>query len=368
MGEEEKLVFRLAGREFNLNAPRELGEILFDELKIAEAPKRTRTGQYATDEQTLASLAPRHEIVRHVLDWRQCSKLKSTYVDVLPSMISARTGRVHTTYHQLDTATGRLNSLNPNLQNIPIRSQLGQEIRKAFVPRDDNYLLLSADYSQIEMRIIAALAPEPHMIQAFQSGADVHRATAARVFGVAPDQVTPQMRTKAKMVNYGITYGMTAFGLSQRLGVSRQEATGIVDNYFAQFPGIRRYTARTLAFARDHGFVQTLTGRRRHLPDIRSSNDTLRRAAERTAINTPMQGTAADMIKLAMINVHRELVDRGLKTRLLLQVHDELVFDLHRAEEKAIVALVQEKMKTALPLAVPIKVAIALGRNWLEAH
>jgi DNA polymerase I len=368
MAEEEKAIFRVAGKEFNLNAPRELGEILFEVLKIAETPKRTRTGQYATDEQTLAALAPRHEIIRHVLDWRQCSKLKSTYADVLLAMIFARTGRVHTTYHQLDTATGRLNSRNPNLQNIPIRSQLGQEIRKAFVPRDEEYLLLSADYSQIEMRIIAALAPEPHMIQVFESGADVHRATAARVFGVDPERVTPEMRTRAKMVNYGITYGMTAFGLAQRLGISRQEATGIVDNYVAQFPGIRQYTVNTIAFARQHGFVQTLTGRRRHLPDIRSSNDTLRRAAERTAINTPMQGTAADMIKLAMINIHREVDTRGLKTRLLLQVHDELVFDLHRSEEKEVVALVEEKMKTALPLAVPIEVGIGLGRNWLEAH
>ena len=242
MAEEEKTIFRLAGRVFNLNATRELGEILFEVLKIAGAPKRTRTGQFATDEETLAALIDRHEIVRHVLDWRQCRKLKSTYVDVLPKMISPRTGRVHTTYQQLDTATGRLSSRNPNLQNIPIRSQLAQEIRKAFVPRNEDYLLLSADYSQIEMRVIAALAPELHMIQTFRFGADVHRATAARVFGVAPEQVTPEMRTRAKMVNYGIAYGMTSFGPAQPLGISKQEATDIVNHYFAQFPGIRRCT------------------------------------------------------------------------------------------------------------------------------
>jgi len=242
MAEEEKAIFRLARRVFTLNAPRELGEILFEVLKIAGTPKRTRTGQFAMDEETLAALINRHEIVRHVMDWRQCRKLKSTYVDVLPKMISPRTGRVHTTYYQLDTATGRLSSRNPNLQNIPIRSQLGQEIRKAFVPRNEDYLLLSDDYSQIEMRVIAALAPELHMIQAFRSGADVHRATAARVFGVAPEQVTPEMRTRAKMVNYGIAYGMTPFGPARRLGISKQEATDIVNHYFAQFPGIRRCT------------------------------------------------------------------------------------------------------------------------------
>ncbi len=350
----EKTICRMAGTTFNLNSPRQLGQILFDVMKICEAPKKTKTGQYTTDEQTLAALAPDHEIVQRLLEHRTASKLKSTYADALPAAIWPRTGRVHTTYNQVMTTTGRLNSQNPNLQNIPIRSERGQEIRKAFVPRSSEYRLLSADYSQIELRIIAALSREPGLLEAFRTGVDVHTATAAKVYGVFLELVTPEMRRKAKMVNYGIAYGISAFGLSQRLGIPRKEAVEIIQQYFTQFPGIRKYMDDTMAFAREHGYVQTVTGRRRYIRDISSSNNTVRSAAERNAINAPIQGSAADMIKIAMINIHRELTGRKLKTRMLLQVHDELVFDLHTAEEKEVLPMVEEKMKTAITLDVPL--------------
>jgi DNA polymerase-1 len=368
MDESEKAVYRLAGTTFNLNSPRQLGQILFDILKIGDAPKKTKTGQYATDEQTLAALAADHEIVQRLLEYRTASKLKSTYADALPEAIWPKTGRVHTTYNQVMTTTGRLNSQNPNLQNIPIRTERGQEIRKAFVPRNGEYRLLSADYSQIELRIIAALSREQAMLEAFQAGVDIHTATAARVFGVFPDLVTPEMRRKAKMVNFGIAYGISAFGLSQRLGIPRKEAGDVIDQYFKQFPGIRRYMDETIEFARKHGFVETVTGRRRYVRDIRSANNTIRGAAERNAINAPIQGTAADMIKIAMINIHRELARRNLRTRMLLQVHDELVFDLYQPEQPEVLPMVEEKMKTAIPLDVPIAVEMGGGENWLEAH
>jgi DNA polymerase-1 len=278
------------------------------------------------------------------------------------------TGRVHTTFNQVVTATGRLNSQDPNLQNIPIRSERGQEIRKAFVPRGPSCKLLSADYSQIELRIIAAVSKEKTMLEAFAAGADIHTATAARVFDVFPEMVNPEMRRKAKMVNFGIAYGISAFGLSQRLGIARKEAVDIINNYFKQFPGIRRYMDDTIAFARQNGYVETLTGRRRYLRDIRSSNNTIRGSAERNAINAPIQGTAADMIKLAMVNIHRELERQKLQTRMLLQVHDELVFDLFQPEEKALREIVEQKMKTAIPMDVRIDVEIGVGDNWLEAH
>ena len=368
MAGHEQTIYRLAKTEFNLNSPKQLGEILFDRLKIADAPKKTRTGQYATDEQTLIALASDHPIVRHLLEYRECAKLKSTYADALPTAIRSDTGRVHTTFQQLATATGRLNSGNPNLQNIPIRSRLGQEIRKAFVPRGDGFALLSADYSQIELRVIAALSRETTMIEALKSGADIHVATAARVFGVPQNEVTPEMRERCKMVNYGIAYGMSAFGLAQRLGIPRREAAAIIAHYFAQFPGIRKYMTDTIEFARRHGYVETITGRRRYLRDIGSSNATTRNAAERLAINTPIQGTAADMIKLAMIQIHRDLVARRLESRMILQVHDELVFDLYQPEKEEVMALVEERMKTAIALEVPIVVEMGVGNNWLEAH
>ncbi len=364
----ERRIYGLAGTEFNLNSPKQLGEILFEGLKIADKPKKTKTGQYATDEPTLSALAADHPIVTHLLEYREMSKLKSTYVDALPASIWPKTGRVHTTYHQVATSTGRLNSQNPNLQNIPIRGGRGREIRRAFVPRNDEYRLLSADYSQIELRIIAALSREAGLLEAFRSGGDVHTATAARVFGVFPDLVTSEMRRQAKMVNYGIAYGISAFGLAQRLGIPRKAAAQIIDQYFAQFPGIRHFMNETIASAQRKGYVETVTGRRRYLREILSSNATVRAAAERNAINAPIQGTAADMIKIAMTRIHRELNEQGWKTRMLLQVHDELVFDLHQSEQAAVVLMVEEKMKTALPLDVPIVVEIEVGQSWLEAH
>jgi DNA polymerase-1 len=368
MKEYEAGIWRLAGREFNLNSPKQLGEVLFDELRIAAAPRKTRTGQYATDEQTLLGLAVEHEIVRLLLDYRAATKLKSTYSDTLPQAISSKTGRVHTTYHQVLTATGRLASQNPNLQNIPIRTDLGREIRKAFVPRDDRHVLLSADYSQIELRIIAALSGDQGMLEAFAQDLDIHSATAAKVHGVDLRDVTSEIRRQAKMVNFGIIYGISAFGLAQRLGIPRQEAAALIEQYFKEYPRIQKYMHDTIASARQRGYVETVTGRRRYLRDINSANATVRNAAERTAINTPIQGTAADMIKLAMVNIHRELERRNLKTRMILQVHDELVFDLAKAEEKEVREIVEEKMKTAIRLDVPIVVEMGTGTNWLEAH
>ncbi len=364
----ESRIQELAGTSFNLNSPKQLGQILFDFLKLDAKPRKTRTGQYATDEQVLSALAAKHEIAAQILEYREAAKLKNTYVDTLPTFIVPETGRVHTTFGQAQTATGRLQSQNPNLQNIPIRSDQGQEIRKAFVPRSEDYLLLSADYSQIELRILAALSGDEAMHEAFASGQDIHTATAARVFGVSLDAVDAAMRRKAKMVNYGLAYGMSAFGLSQRLGISRSEAAQIMDQYFAQFPGIRQFIDQSVASARKNGFAETRTGRRRYLRDIDSRNGTLRGAAERNAINMPIQGTAADLIKLAMIRIHRDLAERELRSRMLLQVHDELVFDVHRDEADTVSDLVREGMTSALPLEVPMEVEIGTGRNWLEAH
>ncbi len=368
IAEAEKEIYNLAGGEFNLNSPKQLGDILFDRLKLLENAKKTKGGQYATNEQVLQELAGAHPIIQKILDYRSATKLKSTYVDTLPTAIWLKSGRIHTTFRQASTSTGRLASDNPNLQNIPIRTEQGREIRKAFVPRDDDYLLLSADYSQIELRIIAALAKEAALIEAFQQNLDIHTATAARVFGVMLPLVTPDMRRKAKMVNYGLAYGMSAFGLAQRLAIPRREAAEIIDHYFTQFPGVRRYMSDTIDFTREHGYAETVTGRRRYIRDIRSSNMTVRGAAERNAINAPIQGTAADMIKIAMARIHREICQRHLKSRMLLQVHDELVFDVHKKEEPELRELVEEKMRTAIPLAVPIVVELGVGKNWLEAH
>jgi DNA polymerase-1 len=368
MSEQERTIQRLAGTEFNVNSPKQLGEVLFDKMRLAESPRKTRTGQYATDEQTLLALAGEHEIVRRLLDYRTASKLKSTYAEALPAAIDSETGRVHTTFHQLLTATGRLSSQNPNLQNIPIRTELGQEIRRAFVPSDDRHLLLSADYSQIELRIIAALSQEAGLLEAFRRKVDVHTATAARVFGVAETEVTAEMRKKAKMVNYGIAYGISAFGLAQRLGIARKEAAAIIEHYFAQFGGVRDFMQRTIADCRERGYVETVTGRRRYLPEINSKNATVRGAMERNAINAPIQGSAADMIKIAMIRIHQELVQRKLRTRMLLQVHDELLFDVFVLERDEVMSLVEEQMRTALPMDVPIVVEMGVGATWLEAH
>lgn len=362
-------VHEQAGCEFNLNSPKQLGEVLFDRLKLGgDRPRRTKTGQYATHESVLQAMAQNHPIVQSILEFREAAKLKSTYVDALPAAVCRKTGRVHTTFHQVVTSTGRLNSQNPNLQNIPIRSPQGREIRKAFVARGKGYRIMSADYSQIELRIIAALSGDAAMQADFAAGHDIHAATAARVYGVDLDLVSTEMRRNAKSVNFGIAYGISAFGLAQRIGISRLEAAEIIKAYFRQYPAVQVYIDKTIAFARENGYVQSLSGRRRYLPDIRSANATIRSAAERNAINMPIQGTAADMIKLAMIHIHAEFGRRRLQSHMILQVHDELIFDLWIPEEKEVVELVRNSMQNALPLSVPIEVEVGVGDNWLEAH
>ena len=364
----EQGIYEAAEGEFNLNSPKQLGEILFDRLQIDPNPKKTRTGQYMTNEQQLSRYADRHPMIPMLLDYRIVQKLKSTYVDTLPAAVFERTGRIHTTFNQLVAATGRLNSEGPNLQNIPIRTDKGREIRRAFVPRGPDYLLLSADYSQIELRILASIAGEESMLEDLSSDVDIHAATASRVYGVPLDQVTLEMRSKSKMVNYGIAYGMSSFGLAQRLRIARKEAGEIIERYFTQYPKIRGYMDEAIAFAHAAEYVQTLKGRRRFLRDINSRNRTARAAAERIAINAPIQGTAADMIKIAMIDIARELKRRRLRTQMILQVHDELVFDLHRDEREEVVPLVHDLMRDALPLAAPIEVEIGVGSDWLSAH
>ena len=361
-------IYEAAEGEFNLNSPKQLGEILFDRLQIDPNPKKTRTGQYMTNEQQLSRYADRHAMIPMLLDYRIVQKLKSTYVDTLPAAVFERTGRIHTTFNQLVAATGRLNSEGPNLQNIPIRTDKGREIRRAFVPRGPDYLLLSADYSQIELRILASIAGEESMLEDLSSDVDIHAATASRVYGVPLDQVTLEMRSKSKMVNYGIAYGMSSFGLAQRLRIARKEAGEIIERYFTQYPKIRGYMDEAIAFAHAAEYVQTLKGRRRFLRDINSRNRTARAAAERIAINAPIQGTAADMIKIAMIDIAGELKRRRLRTQMILQVHDELVFDLHRDEREEVVPLVHDLMRDALPLAAPIEVEIGVGSDWLSAH
>lgn len=359
-----------AGRSFNLNSPKQLGEILFSEMQLVEKPKKTKTGQFKTDEQTLASLAPKHPIVASILDYREASKLKSTYVDALPNHVSARTNRVHTHYHQLLTSTGRLASSDPNLQNIPIRSEAGREIRKAFVPRDSKHTLLAADYSQVELRVMAALSGDESMIQAIKDDLDIHSATAARVYGVGMDEVTTEQRRSAKMVNFGIIYGISAFGLSQRLGIPRAEASDIINTYFKQYPGIKDYMESTVESATENGYIETITGRKCYIRNIDSRNGMLRKGAERAAINAPVQGSAADMIKLAMIKVDALLTREQAKTKMLLQVHDELLFDLDLDEKEFLTPKIIETMENALPLphGIPTKVETDTGDNWLEAH
>ncbi|MFZ9941213.1 MAG: DNA polymerase I [Luteolibacter sp.] len=357
-----------AGKSFNIASPKQLGEILFDHLGLIDKAKKTKTGQYKTDEQTLATLEGKHPIIGDILAWREATKLKSTYLDALPNHIVPSTGRVHTHFHQLVAATGRLASSDPNLQNIPVRSEAGRGIRKAFVPRK-GFTLLSCDYSQIELRIMAALANDATMIEAFKNNADIHSITAAKVFGVAQDAVTNDMRRTAKMVNFGIIYGISAFGLSQRLAIPRTEAASIIEAYFREYPAIKAFMENTIAEARDRGFVETLSGRRRYFADINSGNQNIRSNAERAAINTPIQGTAADMIKLAMIRID-QLLGSSYQSRMLLQVHDELVFDLAPDEESELIPKILDAMKTALtlPNGVPIEVEHGTGPNWLAAH
>lgn len=364
-----------ADRSFNIASPKQLGEILFDQLGLADKAKKTKTGQYKTDEQTLSTLEGKHPIISDILAYREAAKLKSTYLDALPTHIVKETGRIHTHFHQLVAATGRLASSDPNLQNIPVRSEAGRKIRKAFVPRksetsNSKFEILSCDYSQIELRVMAALSQDATMIEAFQNDADIHTITAAKVFVVEPENVTSDMRRTAKMVNFGIIYGISAFGLSQRLAIPRTEASNIIDAYFREYPAIREFMDRTVNEAREAGYVETLSGRRRYFPDLKSGNQNLRGNAERAAINTPIQGTAADMIKLAMIQIDTLLRSDNYKTKMLLQVHDELVFDLALDEQEELVPRILSVMKTALPLpnGVPIEVSSGTGANWLAAH
>jgi DNA polymerase-1 len=366
----EQEIYRLAGEAFNINSPKQLGEVLFDRLKLGKGDKqkKTATGQYVTDEQMLSDLAWQHELPGQILAYRGIKKLKSTYVDALPKMVNPRTGRVHTTYSQTVAVTGRLSSVNPNLQNIPIRSEDGREVRKGFIPRSEDYVLLSADYSQVELRIMAAISGDAAMIEAFRQGQDIHRASAARVFGVQLEEVTPEQRSAAKTVNFGIIYGISAFGLSQRMGISRAAAKEIIDNYFTQYAGVKAYMDRAVADAREKGYVETWYGRRRYLPDIHSRNPTIRGFAERNAINSPIQGTAADIIKRAMISIHQSIRKEAPRSHMILQVHDELVFDVHRSEVEVVRQLVGEKMLAASQLDVPMEVEVGAGDNWLEAH
>jgi len=364
----EKTVYDKAGVRFNIASPKQLGEVLFEKLMLDPKAKKTKTGQYQTGEDVLLSLAAKSDIVRDILDYRQLQKLKSTYVDALPQMVNPKTGRVHTSYNQAVAATGRLSSTNPNLQNIPIRTERGREVRKAFIPRDEGHTIVSADYSQIELRIIAEISKETNMLDAFVKNLDIHTATAANVYGLSLEEVTSAQRRNAKAVNFGIIYGQSAFGLSQSLGIPRKEAAEIIENYFAQYPGIKRYMNDTMNFARENGYVCTLMGRRRYLRDINSANQTVRGFAERNAINAPIQGSAADMIKIAMINIHREFKTRKLDARMTMQVHDELVFDVPHHEVDIVKPIIVEHMKNAIKTEVPIMVEIGTGANWLEAH
>lgn len=364
----EQNIYKQAGVTFNLSSPKQLGSVLFEKLKLEDKPKKTRTGQYATGEDILRKLAHKHLIISDILQFRELSKLKSTYVDALPLLINKQTGRIHTSFNQAVAVTGRLSSNNPNLQNIPIRTERGRSIREAFIPRDKDYVLLSADYSQIELRIIASISKDEQMIAAFKNEEDIHTITAAKVYQIAPEEVSAEMRRNAKSVNFGIIYGVSAFGLSENLGISRTEAKILIDNYFTEYPAIKKYMDNQIAFAKDKGYVQTLMGRKRWLPDIHSSNSVVRGFAERNAINMPIQGTAADMIKLAMIDIDKELIKNNYRSRMILQVHDELIFDTHKEEIEEMRDLVKAKMEKAMQLGVPLKVELGVGKNWLEAH
>lgn len=364
----QKEIFEQAGEEFNLASPKQLGLVLFDKLKLVEKPKKTKTGQYSTAEDVLSSLAKKHSIIADILNWRSIQKLLSTYVIALPDEINPKTGRVHTVYNQAVAATGRLSSNAPNLQNIPIRTERGQQVRKAFIPRDENHVLLAADYSQIELRIIAALSKDPSMVAAFQNNEDIHATTAAKVFGVPLEEVTRTQRSNAKTVNFGIIYGVSAFGLSQQTDLSRSESKELIDTYYESYPKLKAYMSSQIDFARDNGYVATVLGRRRYLKDILSQNAIVRGAAERNAVNAPIQGSAADIIKIAMINIHKRLETGDWKAKMLLQVHDELVFDVPRTETESLSAMVKEEMENAFVMDVPLVVDLGIGENWLEAH
>jgi len=364
----EETIYEKAGVNFNIASPKQLGEVLFDKLKLDPKAKKTKTGQYKTGEDVLLALAYKSDIVQDILSFRQLQKLKSTYVDALPGLINPDTGLIHTSYNQAVAATGRLSSTNPNLQNIPIRTERGREVRKAFIPRHENNVILSADYSQIELRLIAELSKDPNMMEAFTSGHDIHRATAARVYGLELEEVTSDQRRNAKAVNFGIIYGQSAFGLSQSLAIPRKEAAEIIDQYFRQYAGIKKYMSEVLDFAKENGYVETILKRRRYLRDINSANMTVRGFAERNAINAPIQGSAADLIKIAMLGIQKEIAEEGLSGKMIMQVHDELVFDVPENEVEIFKEIIQTKMTTAIKTEIPLVVEIGQGKNWLEAH
>ena len=364
----ETKIYEAAGETFNIASPKQLGVILFEKLKLVDKPKKTKTGQYSTAEDVLSYLAKEHTIIQHILEYRGLAKLKSTYVDALPEQVLESTGHIHTEYLQTVASTGRLSSNNPNLQNIPIRTERGRQVRKAFVPRNEEYTLLAADYSQIELRVIAAMSQEETMIEAFKNGEDIHASTAAKVFNVSLSDVTREQRGNAKTVNFGIIYGVSAFGLSNQTDLSRTEAKELIETYYETYPKLRKYMSSQVDFARDHGYVTTLSNRRRYLKDINSRNAIVRGAAERNAVNAPIQGSAADVIKIAMINIYNKLQQGGFKTKMLLQVHDELVFDVYKPELETMKVLIKEEMENAYTLSVPLDIEMDMGSNWLEAH
>ncbi|MFK5878642.1 MAG: DNA polymerase I [Flavobacteriaceae bacterium] len=366
--ELESKIYGEANVEFNLASPKQLGEVLFDHLKLVEKPKKTKTGQYKTSEDVLSYLAPDHEIIANILQWRGLVKLKNTYVDALPNEINKETGRIHTTYSQAVAATGRLSSNNPNLQNIPIRTERGRQVRKAFIPRDENYILLAADYSQIELRLIAELSGDEAMKTSFLNGEDIHQATAAKVFGIPLEEVTREQRSNAKTVNFGIIYGVSAFGLSQQTDLNRKEAKALIDTYYETYPTLRAYISNQIEFAKEHGYVETLLGRRRYLKNINSANSIVRAADERNAVNAPIQGSAADIIKIAMINLQKILKDENYKSKMLLQVHDELVFDIYKSELDTLKPIIKHEMENAFKISIPLTVEMDMGDNWLDAH
>jgi len=369
IGEVEKKVFAAAGVEFNIASPRQVGEVLFETMEIPYSGRKTKSGQYSTNEEKLSELAKEYEIAGDILKHRALTKLKSTYVDALPKMVNPRTGRIHSSFNQALAATGRLSSNNPNLQNIPVRTPEGARIREAFVPRNEDYTLLAADYSQIELRLIAEISGDEAMLEAFQSGKDIHSSTAARVFGVSYDEVSREQRYRAKTVNFAIIYGAGPSNLSQQLGIRRTEAKELIEQYFAQYQGLKHYMEKTVEDARKYGYVKTLMGRRRYLRDIKSRNSVIRAGAERNAINTPIQGAAADMIKIAMVQISQAMYEKNFQSKMILQVHDELVFDALKSEVEALKPLIKEKMAAAIPdLKVPIVVDIGEGKNWWEAH
>lgn len=361
-------IYKEAEAEFNISSPKQLGEILFDQMKISKNPKKTKTGQYSTSEEVLSELAKENSFVKLILEYRSISKLLNTYIDSLPKQISSRTDRIHTQYIQTVASTGRLSSINPNLQNIPIRTNRGREIRKAFIPKNKDYFILAADYSQIELRIIASLSEEENMINAFKNNEDIHTSTAAAVFNVPIKEVSREQRSNAKVVNFGIIYGVSAFGLSNQTNLNRKEAKELIDKYYLKYPKLKMYISNQISFARNKGYVETVLGRRRYLKDINSRNGIVRGASERNAVNAPVQGSAADIIKLAMINIQEKINQNEFKSKMLLQVHDELVFDVFKPELNNFMDMVKHEMENAFQIKVPLTVDVNYGLNWLEAH